>query len=280
MLTAVSFENDWIIQESFFRQLAWRAPGLEQNTAIVYEHTPALGDSRVSDNSLTAPLNWIYAPDVSGSTIPYYIYDLRLRSYIVLPALENDQSLNSDYGEFSFTGSPENMLLVQFAPPWCLQVLQPPFEGLYPHLPDNLAHSVNYSNPGVIDPDPISPGRLPIEIFPSEPEPGWCYYFQQADAARQRGDWKTVAEIGDLAFTLIDQPKQPSERIPFIQAYGYIGRWDRAEELTHETSRRDKNAQPMLCLVWAELEVDTPDTVEKNSTIQRVMAKLNCSENE
>jgi hypothetical protein len=280
LVNAVSYENDWNTQISFFRQLTLRAPGLREDTALVYAHTPALQTSHSSDNSFTATLNWVYAPDFNANTMPDFLYDLRLRSDSVLPALVEGQPLYSGYGDMNFSSPADQVLMLQYAPPWCLQVLEPEFEGLYPHLPDDLAHSVKYSNPEVINLDPEIPAVLPREVFGAGQAQDWCYYFQLADVARQRGDWQAVADLGDRAFQLIDPPKQPSERLPFIQGYGYVGRWDRAEELTLETIKRDKNTQPMLCPIWSELEQNTPESELKSETITRIHAKLKCQSNE
>jgi hypothetical protein len=151
---------------------------------------------------------------------------------------------------------------------------------LYPNLPYYLDRSVKYSNPGVIESGTNTPAGLPDEVFSSDPDPNWCFYYQQADLARQQGDWHKVAEIGDLAFLLDDPPKQPTEYLPYIQGYGYVGRWDRAADLTLEAIREDEHSQPILCLVWADMEENTLDTIEKERGIARVMEQMECREGE
>ena len=48
----------------------------------------------------------------------------------------------------------------------------------------------------------------PPMLFGPEPPHTWCYYFQKADLARQRGDWDEVARLGDeareLGFAALD----------------------------------------------------------------------------
>jgi hypothetical protein len=280
VLTAISYENDWNVQSSFLRQLTQRAPDLKPGTAIVYQYTPALQEVHFSDNSLTAILNWVYDPDFSGQELPYYLYDLRLRSDQVISNLADGIPFHSEYGAYLFSGSSEDVLVVQFAFPWCLQILQPQYMRLYPNLPYYLDRSVKYSNPGVIESGTNTPAGLPDEVFISDPDPNWCFYYQQADLARQQGDWHKVAEIGDLAFLLDDPPKQPTEYLPYIQGYGNVGRWDRAADLTLEAIREDEHSQPILCLVWADLEGNTLDTIEKERGIARVMEQMKCREGE
>jgi hypothetical protein len=38
----------------------------------------------------------------------------------------------------------------------------------------------------------------------SEPEHGWCYFFESAELARSNGDWERVVGLGDKAFALDD----------------------------------------------------------------------------
>ncbi len=277
-LSALSFEKDWDIQSSFYRQLSWRVPGLKPGAAVIYEYTTALQDTYFTDNSLVAPLNWIYFPENSGMQIPLYVIDLRLRGNEILPMLQKNLPVSKDYGKFDFLGQAGDVLMVQFAPPGCLQVLPPQYAGLYPHLPDNLAHSVPFSNPDVIIVNPGRTAGLPTQILNPQAELDWCYYFERADLARQLGDWNAVVELGDRAFDLVDYPKAPSERLPFIQAYGITGRWQRAEELTFETIRLDINMQPLLCSVWLDLAQNTPESPSKQEALSRVMAKLNCQD--
>jgi len=54
------FRRDWETQKRFFWQLAWRVPGLEPGTTLMVNELPV---TYYSDNSLTAPLNWFWAPN-------------------------------------------------------------------------------------------------------------------------------------------------------------------------------------------------------------------------
>ena len=59
----------------------------------------------------------------------------------------------------------------------------------------------------------------PEAIFGSEPQHGWCYYYEKADLAAQQGDWKTVASLGEKALSLGFYPSDSVEWMPFLQAY-------------------------------------------------------------
>jgi hypothetical protein len=63
----------------------------------------------------------------------------------------------------------------------------------------------------------------PESIFGSEPEHDWCFYYQKADLARQRGDWEAVARLGAEAEKLGLHPNDQIELMPFLQAHAFLG---------------------------------------------------------
>jgi hypothetical protein len=71
----------------------------------------------------------------------------------------------------------------------------------------------------------------PTVVFGPEPVHGWCYYYQKADLARQRGEWGEVQKIGDQAFALGFEPSDPIEWIPFLQVYAIDENTNRLLEL-------------------------------------------------
>ena len=54
------WREDWQLQKSFFWQMTWRIPDLQPGSILLSSDTPF---EYSSDNSLTFPLNWIYAPE-------------------------------------------------------------------------------------------------------------------------------------------------------------------------------------------------------------------------
>jgi hypothetical protein len=286
-VTAARFETDWDVQNTFIRQMKIRIPNLPPETALLYQYTTSLQEFHSTSNSLTPLINMLYAPefvaeiggstaDLSDTRLPYYFMDLRRDGEMVLDALEQDQPIQKEYKPFDFSAPPDHGLAVQFAPPWCLQVLEPGRARLYPHLPDELARAVVYSNPGLIQLDNTLTDSPINEIFEINASPGWCEYYQMAEVARQQGDWKRVAAIGDEAFKRDGYPQQPSERLPFILGYGYQGRWERAVDLSTEMLRRDKNTLPLLCDAWGELSANAPQSQEKEAAISTIQNKSDC----
>lgn len=275
LMSAVVYYKDWQSQISFFHQLITRAPALQPGTTLLYEYTLALQNFRSTDNSLKAPLNWVYAPNLEDRNIPLNIVDLRLREEYKSRAANGGGTFQDNYAEYVFNGSSDGILPISFLRAGCLTVLEPKYSGLYPHLPDDLARIVQYGNLSVINERSTS-AQWPEAIFGPQPEPGWCIYYERAELARQRGDWQAVATIGDRAFQSNDPPREPLERLPFILGYGYTGQWKRAAELTWEARRRDVNTVEMLCTAWQELRVSTPNSPEKAAFLPDVLNGLKC----
>jgi len=71
----------------------------------------------------------------------------------------------------------------------------------------------------------------PQFLFGSEPEHGWCYYYEKAAYARQKGNWKDVMDIGQQAFNQGYFPSDLIEWMPFLQAYAQAGDVARLTEL-------------------------------------------------
>ncbi|MCK4818497.1 hypothetical protein KA005_22195 [bacterium] len=277
IITAISYVNDWENQESFFRQLTWRIPGIEEGTSIVYQYTKSLQGFHSTANSLTAPINWIYAPGFSGDDdLPYYLFDLR-QSDDLLDSLKNGNRLQEKYGKINFHGQDGGVIVVQFDPSVCLHVLLPQYNRLYPDLPVHLGRAVRYSNPNVIELQPNKPAYVPSEIFGYDEPDDWCYFYQKAELALQKKDWQEVADIGDNVFKSNLTPKHPIEILPFIHAYGMVNQWEKAEELTYLTKNLDEDSVPILCEIWKILKNETQDIKNKDLMVNQVLLDLECT---
>ena len=272
---AVSFQRDWNYQVAFFRQLAWRIPGMKEGSAILTQELPI---AYSTDNSLVAPMNWIYATDISDRSLPYNIVYLDLRLGSSLPELKEGMQISRGYRLLEFEGSLDDAIVLYHQPPGCLRVLHPIYDAHYPQLPELIAAALPFSNLHQIVVQPGEEAMLPINLFGTAPEPSWCFYFEKADLARQQGDWQQVVTIGDVAFKLDDSPNHASERTPFIQGYAFTNQWDRAVELTVETITINKFMEPMLCSIWNDIYNNTEPSKERENAIADINERLNCPE--
>jgi hypothetical protein len=68
-------------------------------------------------------------------------------------------------------------------------------------------------------------------VFGPEPARGWCYFYEKADLARQRGDWDEVLALGNEALDKEFVPQDSVEWIPFLQGYAIAGDVDHLREM-------------------------------------------------
>ena len=230
-LNAMDFKHDWDTFKDFFWQLTWRIPDLKENTIIMTTDFPL---KYYSDNSLTAPLNWTYAPESDDEKLSYVFYfsDVRLKVGR-LTALEKDNPVHQWYRSFSFDGNTTDTVVIRYDPPGCVQVLDNVYAnaGIIPNLSDLEAAEIPLSNLDRIITDPQEPKYPPVEIIGDEIEHGWCYYFEKADLARQDGNWDMILALQSQADSLGLSPRNPSEWLPFFEANLRTENWDAATHL-------------------------------------------------
>jgi len=242
------FRRDWKEQQSFFWQLTWRVPALEPGTTVL--SADILPMSYSSDDSLTAPLNWIYAPDLASYDLPYLMLFASERSWFTF---EKGQPIQRPYSPASFKGNTTEMVVIHYNPPGCLRILDPEYDQGTPLLPPDTLAAMPLSDTSRIILNPKQAAAPPASLFSPEPIHGWCYYFEKAELARQQGDWVEVARLGDIGFSLADSPNDASEYVVFIEGYANAGRWDDASAFTLRALEITPLMQPMLCNAWQRI---------------------------
>jgi hypothetical protein len=275
-LNATSYRRDWAQQKSFFWQLAWRVPGLAEGTTLLTNDLPL---KYYSDNSLTAAVNWIYAPENQTQEMSYLLlYPVLRLGRPELPALQPGLPIDLDYLAARFHGSTDQTVVIYYQPPACLRVLDGEIESVNLFVPVEIREvAARLGSSEWILASPDIPAALPAFLYDPEPAHGWCYYFEKADLARQESDWQQVAALGDQAFSLDDYPNDPSERLPFIEGYAHTGEWERAADLSRQSADVSPAMQPVLCRLWQRIVAQTPESTEKDQISQTMLREFNCS---
>ena len=235
--------------------MTWRAPGLKPNTLVLVNEELFF----YADNSISAPLNWIYAPENHSDQIDYVLFYPTNRLGHSLPALKKDIPIQYDYIAGRFTGNTSQVVAFYYDPPACLRLLEPDIDinNRFISEDSHMREASALSNPGQIL---TSPTAIIPAIYYPEPGQAWCYYFEKADLARQLGDWKEVTKLGDTAFKLDDHPNNPVERFVFIEGYAHMEDWQRALKLSKESYKVSKEyVGPLLCQLWKRIESETMD---------------------
>lgn len=266
------FRRDWRQQNNLLWQMTWRIPALQADTVLLINDLPVHFST---DNSLTASINWVYSTSPLTTHIPYLLYYPSLRLGSGLPAFEPGLPVKVDYLAAWFEGNTSQALALYYNPPACLRLLDPEIDGQNTMLLELMRDASVLSNPAVILSATDAP-PLEADIFGSEPQHGWCYYFEKADLARQMGDWAMVVNLGDQAFALDDYPNDPAERLVFIEGYAHAGRWEEALDLSRQTIGVTSLMKPPLCNLWQRIQRDLSSDSQGEATWQTVRQEADC----
>jgi hypothetical protein len=215
---------------NFWWQVSWRIPQLETNTTLM-AHYPLVAIQE--DYFVWGPANLIYYPEK--------VTDLDYVQPGVYAAVPNDAAvtkvlmrMRQEYDKRRTIRTYANyrniLILSQPTPKSCVQVFDGAQPELSAHESANFIAMAPYSE--------IEHIRLdekfhtpPQVVFGAEPAHGWCYFYQKAAFARQRGDWQTVAGLGEQAIGQKFAPLDLVEWMPFLQAYAALGNTERLAEI-------------------------------------------------
>jgi len=258
--------------QAFFWQLSWRAPALQPGTIVISDKIPL---DRFSDNDMTPILNWTYAPQLSGHSMPYQLFDLQTRENGGLPGFKPGLPVSHTSRTMDFEGSTSNILAVYLGLPGCLHVLSST-DARLPGLTDNLRRVLPLSRPDlIVQASPAQPPAVPPAMLAPEPPHTWCYLYEKADLARQSNDWPKVAELGDQAAGASLKPADLSEYLPFIEGYAHEQNWDEAGALSQAVNR-DAELFPSLCATWKRISSDMASINAATSKIGPIRIELGC----
>jgi hypothetical protein len=157
-------------------------------------------------------------------------------------------------------------------------VVHPNYDTHDPQLPDLILEALPYSNLDRIVLEPEREANLPVNVFGPVPETDWCYFFERADLARQRGDWQQVVALGEQTLNLSDSLHDASEGVLFIQGYAYTDQWTKAVKLSKDVTRINVDVRPMVCSVWEDITNNTEPSAERENAVQNIKEVLKCPE--
>jgi hypothetical protein len=154
--------------------------------------------------------------------------------------------------------------------------VHPNYDTHNPQLPELILEAVPHSNLDRIVVESDWEVNLPVNVFGPSSEPEWCYFFEKADLARQRGDWQQVVALGEKASSISDSLHDASEGVLFIQGYAYTDQWTNAVKLSKDLTRINVEVRPMVCSIWEDIANNTEPSVERENAIQNIKEVLNC----
>ena len=271
---ALDYRRDWGWHKELIWKMVWRMPRLEPGTLIIGNYLPG---THFSDNSLTAPLNHIYAPENRSEELYYMFYYPSVRYGRQIKSWEKDQPIKHDYLVGLFHGNTSQTVTIYHRAPDCLRILDPEIDTLNPALDELMRGAATLSTTAPILPAGDNQGAIPIpEIYGAEPEHTWCYYYEKADLSRQLKDWDQLITLGEEAFEQGYGPGDPDEWIPFIEGHAHVGNWEEAIKLTQESSNGQPERSAMLCKLWERIDNDLPPGDEKDAAFATIQTELGC----
>jgi hypothetical protein len=268
-----SFRRDWTTQKDLFWQMVWRAPGIEPHTIILLNEGAL---PYYADNSLTAPLNWIYDPNNRSTEMDYVLFYPTSRVGGTLVGVEPGQPVTYDFIAEVFHGNTSQTLAFYFQPPGCLRLLDPTIDPQNHFVSDAslMREAAKLSSDKWITDEATA--QMPA-VYGPEPPHRWCYYFERAQLAAQLGDWSSVAHLGDTALGLDDYPNDPVERFVFVEGYAHAGQWSGALEQSTAAYRVSKQyVGPLLCTLWARIEQQTQASPQRAEALAQVRNMFRC----
>ena len=262
----------WNLERSYFWQLKWRVPSLDENTFILSPYTPF---DRNSAYQIAYAVNVMYAPPDGEEQVPVWWFDGPSSLLSRSTGQYSPGEVNVDFRSLKFRSELKRAVPVMFRDGrGCLVVLDPIYEDA-PIVNPAERQLFPLYNTGLIKPTEDKP--MPTDVFGTEPAHEWCYFFQKADLARSFGQWDEVTRLWKEVKQHGYQARYGPEYLPFIEAFAQRGDWDTAAQITmlsYKTTQ--ENMSPLLCKTWKRILQSTPDASNKQSVSETVFANITC----
>lgn len=257
----------------FYWQLYWRAPGIQHQTAF-FANAEVLPKTGLY--STASGINIIYADQIDSGAVPYWFFSLSRQFGHRIPELLAGIPIESTFRHFTFQGESPNSLILFYDPgnADCLRIVSPR-DRYDPDLPPLVIQALPISNLDRIITSEAETPPPSVDIFGPEPKQSWCYYFQKADLARQKGEWEQIVKLAEeaaaLGFSIQNsQSNTPQEWLPFIEGYAHSKRWIEARDLSKAVIEKKPAMQPQLCDLWKAIQEDNHLPVEIEQSLQEI----------
>ena len=235
----------------FWWQVSWRVPQFQKNTTLIASYPSVAVEE---DYFVWGPASLVYYPESQNpEVVQPGLFAAVLNKATVTKVLTRErQEYDNRRGIITYKNYRNMVVLTQPGSNSCVRVI----DGSQPEFSTNEQDSIRAIGAFseiehvLVDEAPHPP---PAMVFGSEPSHGWCFYYQIADLARQRGRWKEVIETGEQAVNKGLAPNDLIEWMPFLQAYAQAGEVDRLNELA-ATIRGDPYVSMQVCRIIGSMQ--------------------------
>lgn len=228
--TSIPLVNETEATRNFWWQAAWRAPQIKEGTTLIASYP---GSPLSEDYFIWGPANLIYYSEPQNtSPLRVKLPAAVLADEVVLKIITNGAMetplrrgnyLERDFGNV--------LVMIQTSSNGCVRFMNGDAPELSPYDQQRLWLIAPYSRLEnvVAEGDFKTP---PVLVFGEEPERGWCYTYQKADLARQRGEWEQIPILLKEALDQGYYPEDGLEWMPFLQANAVMGDLDKMRSTT------------------------------------------------
>jgi len=226
LFNAAGYAANWEMQRQVWWQFSWRAPQIQPGTALIVQMPNIY---RYPEGfEVWAPANRIYYPQANPPAITAEVLNAdTLQEVLSGEVVERNFRLIEFEIDYSKT-----LVLSMPSMDSCLHVLKDGFELSQWDTEITCQAAVRSRVEQILtEREEHVP---PAVIFGREPAHEWCYYYQKADLARQRGDWQDVVQLGEEAAQQGFFPDDPVEWVPFFEAFLHLERLEDASRLAEK----------------------------------------------
>ncbi|HKJ26372.1 MAG TPA: hypothetical protein VJ965_01935, partial [Anaerolineales bacterium] len=241
------FRWSWDKQVDFYRQLIWRAPSIEEGTALlsVGEFLPYM-----EDYPTAFAINTIYSYTSKDGEAGYWYADIEDFRGV----MGQDPISRQKYTTY-YKGPSSDSIIVQFEPEnnQCLWVLTPENANSRV-MPEMAVDAAKFTQLERINQETLKDVSFLEVLLGGEfsNTNTWCYFYQKSDLAAQYYQWEEVLKYWDEASSKGFGPSNGIEMLPFIKAAIYQDDFDRAITLSKRAKSITEGMKPVLCDLWDE----------------------------
>lgn len=246
---AVKAVDETLATRNFWWQAAWRAPQFQRGVTLIASYP----DSALSEDYFVwGPANLIYYPEKQSSNpIEIQLPAAVLTDNVVLQIATNGgietplrrgNYLERDFGNV--------LVMIQTSSNGCVRFINGDMPELSPSDQQRLFLVAPFSRLENV----ITQGKFqspPTMVFGEEPEHGWCYFYQKADLARQRGEWGLIPVLLKDALAQGYYPEDALEWMPFLQASAVLGDVEQVRS-TAKLMTTDKFLRLQVCRIMTD----------------------------
>jgi hypothetical protein len=234
---------------NFWWQVAWRAPQIKPGVTLIASYP---GSPLSEDYFIWGPANLIYYPEKQAADpvvvkLPAAVLtddavlNIITNSGVETP-LRRGNYLERDFGNV--------LVMIQSQSKGCVRIIN----GDVPEISPLDQHRLLLVAPHSRLDNVVADGKFqtpPAFAFGNEPAHDWCYFYEKADLARQRGEWGKIPPLLKQALSEGQYPEDALEWMPFLQASAVLNDVDKVRS-TVKLVTTDKFLRLQVCSVMTD----------------------------